>query len=290
MDRSESETGAFRAMPPSTRLRLLVVLVLFGFGLGIGATMLATRAPGAPSAFSGLFDIRRDGEAVPAPAPAAQQPAQALARPNTEARLEQAVEDQGGLEARVASMERRLARLDIAAEAAAGNATRAEALLVAFAARRAVDRGAPLGYLANQLQIRFGEERPNAVQTIVEFAQNPVTLDQLLARLDGLAPELSSTPRDEGMIDWLGRELSQLLVVRREDTPSPGAPQRLERARLFMASGRAEAAMAEISNLPNAQAAQGWLADAARYAAAQNALDLLETAAVLAPAEAPPKP
>ncbi len=80
---------------------------------------------------------------------------------------------------RVGDLERRLNRLDMQAEAASGNAARAEGLLVAFAARRLVERGAPLGYLENQLQLRFGNAQPNAVRTIINSARNPVTLDQL---------------------------------------------------------------------------------------------------------------
>ena len=38
-----------------------------------------------------------------------------------------------------------------------------------------------------------------------------------------------------------------------------------------------------MRNLPGAESAEGWLRDAERYAAAQRALDLIETAAVLEP-------
>ena len=48
-------------------------------------------------------------------------------------------------------------------------------------------------------------------------------------------------------------------------------------------SGRTDSAIAEVRNLPGAESAEGWLRDAERYAAAQRALDLIETAAVLEP-------
>ena len=48
-------------------------------------------------------------------------------------------------------------------------------------------------------------------------------------------------------------------------------------------SGRVEAAVAEVRNTPGVASASGWIRDAERYAAAQNALDLIETAAVLEP-------
>ena len=47
------------------------------------------------------------------------------------ARVEQVVEHQGGLDSRVAAMEQRLANLDLQTQAAAGNAARAEGLLIA---------------------------------------------------------------------------------------------------------------------------------------------------------------
>ena len=72
-------------------------------------------------------------------------------------------------------------------------------------------------------------------------------------------------------------------MVRRESTPSPQPRLRLERARLFLQSGRVGAAVAEVHNLPGAANGGDWIRDAQRYAAAQNALDMIETAAVLEP-------
>lgn len=198
-------------------------------------------------------------------------------------RVEQVVQQQGGLDQRVAAMEQRLARLDLQAQAASGNAARAEGLLIAFAARRAIERAAPLGYLGDQMRVRFGGAQPEAVQTIINAAADPVTLDQLLARLDGLAPTLVDAPADENALEWIGRELSELFVVRTQDTPSPAAERRMERARLFLETGRIELAISEIRNMPNAAEAEDWLDDAERYAAAQRALEVLETTAVLEP-------
>jgi hypothetical protein len=197
------------------------------------------------------------------------------------ARVEQVVEQQGGLDARVAAMEQRLARIDLQLEAAAGNAARAEGLLITFAARRAIERGTPLGYLADQLRLRFGDARPNAVQTIIDVSRDPVTLDQLVARLDGLAPQLVNNDPSGDVMGWMGRELSSLFVVRREDQPSPQPTRRIDRARLFLETGRPEAAVAVVRNLPNAREAAGWIEDAERFARAQRALELLETTAIL---------
>ena len=197
------------------------------------------------------------------------------------AKVEKVVEQQGGLDSRVAAMEQRLTKLDLQSQAAAGNAARAEGLLITFAARRAIERGAPLGYLADQLRLRFGDARPNSVNTIIAASQDPVTLDQLIARLDGLAPELTNSNVADDPFAWIGRELSGLFVVRHEDTPSPQPQKRLERARLFLESARPEAAVAEVRNLPKAELAAGWIEDAERYAKAQRALELLETTAIL---------
>ncbi|MEP5938458.1 MAG: hypothetical protein ABJ239_09035 [Erythrobacter sp.] len=196
--------------------------------------------------------------------------------------VERVAEQQGGIDQRLAAAEQRLARLDLQAQAAAGNAARAEGLLIAFATRRAIERGAELGYLADQLRLRFGDALPNAVRTIIGFSRDPVTLDQLLARLEGLGPQLSEGERRASWADFK-RELGELFVVRREDTPSPQPELRLDRARLFLESGRITAAIAEVQNLPGAAKAEGWIADAERFAGAMQALDLVETSAVLEP-------
>ncbi len=189
-------------------------------------------------------------------------------------------EQQGGLDQRLAAAEQRLTRLDLQAQAAAGNAARAESLLIAFATRRAIERGAELGYLADQLRLRFGDQWPNAVGNIIDFSRNPVRIDSLVARLDGLGPQLRES--DEGP-SWgaFKRELKQLFVVRRETTPSPQPQQRLERARWALEQGRYQAAIDEVRGMPGAAKAQSWIADAERYKKAMDALEVIETAAVL---------
>src|SRR5688572_11436236 len=64
---------------------------------------------------------------------------------------------QTALAVRLAELEQRMTRLNLAAEAASGNAARAEGLLTAAAARRAIERGTPLGYLEDQLKVRFAD-------------------------------------------------------------------------------------------------------------------------------------
>jgi hypothetical protein len=260
-------------------------------GVGIGAFLLGVALVGLLwwnlAAPGNLFTVKRDQPAAPAgplPTPSASAPEATVAQARqAAAQVQQVVQQQGGLDSRVAAMEQRLSNLDLQLQAASGNAARTEGLLVAFAARRAVERGAPLGYLTDQLQLRFGEAHPNSVRTIVDFSHDPVTLDQLVARLQGLEPVLVKAPKDEGAISWLGREISGLFVIRRESTPSPEPQRRLDRAQLFIESGRVDPAIAEVKNLPNARAAADWIADAQRYAAARDALDMLETTAILEP-------
>jgi len=282
----------FSTAPPTASrhrvpTRALVGLGLAVFLLGGVATWVLAGAPGLPS--FDLFTVKSEEQAEPVairPVPTASSSGAVAADVAQAAeRVEAMAETQGGLDQRVAAMEQRLSRLDQQTQASAGNAARAEGLLVTFAARRAIERGSELGVLADQLRLRFGDAQPNAVRTVIEAARDPITLDQLIARLERLAPELAEAPPEEGMFSWLGRELSELFVVRREDAPSPQPERRLERARLFLESGRAGAAVAEVRNLPNAAGARDWIADATRYANAQEALETLELAAILEPRE-----
>ncbi|WP_394728564.1 hypothetical protein [Altererythrobacter sp. GH1-8] len=196
--------------------------------------------------------------------------------------VERVAEQQGGLDQRLAAAEQRLARLDLQAQAAAGNAARAEGLLIAFAARRALERGRELTFIEDQLRLRFSDGWPHAVRTVISFSRNPVTQDELLARLEGLGPQIIER---DGISSWadIKREIGDLFVIRREDTPSPQPEKRLERARQFLETGRTDAAIAEVRAMPGAEMAENWIADAQRYHDAMEALDLLETAAAVEP-------
>ena len=271
-------------MRRSPSWRTMAGLALTSFVLGGLLVWTLAGTPGVPARW--LVHRKAAAAALVAPPPAspAVAPSSGAAEAHQAAQqVAQVAEQQGGLDQRVAALEQRLARLDLQAQAAEGNAGRAEGLLIAFAARRSLERGAPLGYLEDQLKLRFGEARPNAVQAVIDDANHPVTLEQLLARLNGLSPALAKPPQGQGALAWLSREFSQLFVVRRADSPSPATGNRIERAQLFLETGRADLAAQEVRRLPNAAAAQEWIADAERYAAAQRALDLLEMAAIQDP-------
>ncbi len=189
---------------------------------------------------------------------------------------------QNALDVRLAALEQRLMQLDLRNEASSGNAARAEGLLIAFAARRALDRGVPLGALEDQLRLRFADAQPNAVATLIDTGRKPVTLGQLIAGLDVLSPSLSSTSAAQ-LDAWnkVKAELANLFVVRHDTTPSASPANRLDRARIAMEAGRIEDAVAEVRRLPGAGDASAWIAEANRYAKARDALDLIETTALL---------
>ena len=187
------------------------------------------------------------------------------------------------LETRLAMLEDRFSRLNLQANAASGNAARAEGLLVAFAVRRMVNRGQPLGYLEDQLKLRFANAQPRAVDTLVTFAHDPVTLDELDSRLDTIAPDLADLPRDTTTWRRVSTELSNLFTVRRDTTPAVRPETRIERSKLMLAAGKIDEAVSQVRRLPGAAAADGWVIDARRYGAAQQALDVIETTAMIDP-------
>ena len=192
----------------------------------------------------------------------------------------------GAMAARVSLLEERLARISMAAESASGNAAKAEALLVAFAARRALDRGLPLGPMEAQVRLRFGETQPNAVDSILSASANPITQEELLQRLKALRPVLV-TDGGAGWLRRIGNGLSSLVVIRSSDTPSPAPTRRYDRARRAIEDGRIDNAIVEVEALPGLAnpLVQGWLTDARRYNDARRSLDLIETAAILEPGQ-----
>ncbi|MFN2258829.1 MAG: hypothetical protein ABR601_03200 [Parasphingopyxis sp.] len=191
--------------------------------------------------------------------------------------------DRATLARRVADLEDRIGRINVQASSAVGNAARAEGLLVAFAARRALDRGIALGYIEGLLRERFGNSAPEAVARIIAASQQPVTLDGLQSRLNELSPALAGRSEDEGWWQSVRREFSEIFVLRQEGTPSPAPRDRLQRAKDKLAVGQVDTALAEVLRLPGREAAAPWIADARRYIAARNALDRIETITLIEP-------
>lgn len=184
---------------------------------------------------------------------------------------------------RVGEIEARIDRVAERANAAGDNAARAEGLLIAFAARRAVDRGLGLGYIEGQLRERFGASQPQAVATVIAASREPVTLEELQLGLDDLAPSLTTGAGDGGWWPAIRSELAGLVVVRKVGTPSPVPAERLRLARRLLEGGQVEKALVEVARLPGRARAQNWMAAARRYIQTRRALDVVETAAILTP-------
>ncbi|WP_150292993.1 hypothetical protein [Sphingobium estronivorans] len=259
------------ATPAPARRRglwLMVVLVLLAFAVGVVITVLALpriqrwNAPQRQAAMTDpLLNGMRPGTAMrPLTADAAQM-----------------------LDARVVQLEERLNRITVEAQAASGNAARAEGLLVAFAARRALDSGVPLGYIEGQLRLRFGQAQPRAVATIINAAREPVTLADLRAGLTAVADRVTVPPADASWWDALEHEAREIITIHKASTPSPRPQAALDRALRYIDGSRVGAALAEVEQMPGRAAADRWMQYARRYLEARRALDLIETAAILEP-------
>ena len=186
---------------------------------------------------------------------------------------------------RVAALEARLAMLERQTQSVQGSAGRTDALVIAFAARRAVERGVALGYLEPLLVERFGASHQRAVATVVTAARSPLTLAELIADFDRLGPLLRGKAPDEGWWTGARRELGSLISIRRNDVPNPRPAARIDRAHAHLVAGEVDAALAEVMRLPGAARpeAQGWIGNARRLIAAKRALDEIESAALVGP-------
>lgn len=278
---SEGDLSSVSRRSPG-RARAITIAALIAFLAGI-ATMAA------------LYQWVGPGFAPPRPqAPPAAAPTPTLSIAAREVDVAALNARERELNDRISELEARLASVDSDSRVASSFASRAEGLLVAFAARRALDRGLQLGYLEGQVRARFQTTEPTAVATILDAAHEPVTLEDLRLALETLSPRLLVRSSQESWITGLRRELGTLVILRQEGVPSPLPADRLQRARRLLDAGQVEAALAEVARLPGAADAEGWMAAAKRYVATRRALDRIETAAlqgraiaIQAPAPAP---
>ena len=247
--------------------RLLVAIVLILLGAAAAVWSLAHYQPAA----------RFLGIAPAAPQQVVQQPIRVLPPPAaTQPAASQAPED-----ARIATVENRLSQVENATQRAEGSAGRADALVVAFAARRAIDRGVALGYLENLLIDRFGAQHQPAVATIITASHQPVRLNDLIAQYDELGPLLRQGGPQDSWWTNLKREIGGLVEIHPADRPAANPDARYRRASQRLASGDVDQALAETMRLPGASRASEWVAKARRYVAAHRALDEIESAALL---------
>lgn len=250
--------------------RLLIGLVLIVIGAAIAVWALARYDKAAQ--FLGVTAA----QPVSFAAPSIQQPT-----PNAAGTTVPIPPAAGQAPPQVSDMEARLARLERTTQAAAGSAGRADALIVAFAARRAIDRGAPLGFLENLLVDRFGSQHPKAVATVISASRAPVRRDQLIEEYELLGRQLRGSGPAESWWSSLGREFGSLIEIRRADAPSTKPETRYRRAADRLLAGDVEGALVETMRLPGASATGAWAAKARRYIAAHRALDELEAAALM---------
>ncbi|HEY5720798.1 MAG TPA: hypothetical protein VIT45_00600 [Allosphingosinicella sp.] len=278
------------ATRPRRPLLPLVALPLIAFLLGLAAM--------------GWLLSRWDGGAkllgvAPAPPPAIAQPVQTIAVEPEPAAPEAGPDDQEPerliidpeITRRVNRLEERLGALDTQSREAVGNADRAEGLLVAFAARRALDRGVPLGYIEGLLAQRFGERHRQSVARIITASRDPVTLRALQEGLQEIGPQLIGGGTEQTWWTGLKNELGGLITIRKAGTQSTVPAERLRRATRRLEAGEVDVALVEVSRLPGRGKASDWIAKARRYVGARQALDAIETAALLEPRNpAPARP
>jgi hypothetical protein len=250
--------------------RLLVGLVLILIGAGAAVWGLAHYRPAAR--FLGIAPAVPEQQVMQAPRPLNAAPPAPMEGPASAAQ-----------DVRIASLENRLAKVENATQRAEGSAGRADALVMAFAARRAIDRGVALGYLENLLAERFGSQHQAAVATIITSSRQPVRLNDLISEYETLEVDLRrGGPQDSWWTNFK-RELGSLVEVHRAERPAVNAEARYNRALQRLSTGDVDQALAETMRLPGAARAGDWTGKARRYVAVHRALDEIESAALLPP-------
>ncbi|WP_129792082.1 hypothetical protein [Sphingosinicella sp. CPCC 101087] len=279
------EPSDIQTTPPRRRTLIIYVLLAAGFFL-LGLAAMGWTLSRWDSGARMLGIVPEPAQAPPTtiePAPTDPAAEPAGDSPEGDSALPERIVIDPEITRRVAALERRIALVDTQSRAAVGNADRAEGLLVAFAARRALDRGVALGFLEALLRQRFGDTQPQAVGTIITAAREPVTLQELQDELQQVSPQLVGAGPEQSWWDALRAELGSLITVRREDSPSTEPSERLRRATRRLEAGQVDVALAEVLRLPGREHAGDWIAKARRYVAARRALDTVETAALLEP-------
>jgi hypothetical protein len=276
------EPGRVTATKPKRPLWTLLALPLVAFFAGIAAMGWLLANWGTAATFLGIVPAPPPAAAEPAPPPVAVEHEPAPV-PEAEAPAGERLVIDPETTRRVNRLEERLALIDLQSRTAVGNADRAEGLLVAFAARRAIDRGVALGYIETLLRQRFAATEPQAVATVLTVARQPVTVQGLQKEFQEVAPHLSGGGQGQSWWGAFKTELAGLITIRRENTPSTQPAERLRRAGQSLESGQVEVALLEVLRLPGHERANPWIANARRYVAVHRALDRLESAALLEP-------
>jgi hypothetical protein len=246
--------------------RLAIAFALILLGAAAATWVLARHEPAAQ-----FLGVAPNVSPLPQAPPLAAE--QRIAESEPQRALNPAIAEQ------IADLQDRIRRIE--SEEAQSPSGRADALLIAFATRRAIERGVSLGYLEPLLVNRFGSSHHQAVATIISASRSPVRLTQLIARYQDLRGDLVGPPPDEDLLTGVRRGFSSLVRIRHTDRPSTQPQARYERARSHLMAGEVDAALAETMRLPGAPRAEEWIADARRYILAQRAVDAIESAALL---------
>lgn len=273
------------------KFRTILILLLIAFVGGIIAAGWAITK-------YDLFQMDSDNAAIvidPATVSNANEAAPVASLPNNQ-RAEQPenIENQNDsindqlINERVDSLDDRLSRINVQAQQASGNADRTESLLIAFSARRAIDSGSALGYVENELRLKFGNSNPNDVRDIIDAGNNPVRLATLQNQLDTASEILLSPNSDASTWDIMQKELGELFVIRKAGSQPPQADRRLARIKTALSNRDVKTAILEMEQMPGAQNAKEWIAMAKRYVRVQQALDAIEKTAISIPSNALP--
>ena len=274
---ADSNIQATRAR--SWRMPVFIILI----GVVLGLVLAGWALPKSDYARNWLLGSSATPEqAIAIPVPDA--PAQLSQQSPAVASAPPVVADD--MAARVAQIEARVAKVESTAGTGHESA-RAEGLLIAFAARRALEKGMALGYIEGELTRQFGQSQPRAVAMIIAAARQPATIVTLSTQLEALTPELAGNKANESWWDGIKRGAASLIIVRQAGDASPDPAVRLARAKQLVSAGQVDQALAEVARLPNRAKAENWIATARRHIEADRALDLLEAAAILPQAPTP---
>lgn len=161
------------------------------------------------------------------------------------------------------------------------DSARTEAMLVAMAARRAINAGAPLGDLGPRIETAFGQSQLQALARIKAAEKEGMTPAKLAAEFDSISSVLIREPE----MSWsrIRQEILTMFVLHTSDAPPPAADAQLRRARDLVLTGNVDSAIRLVAVMPGAANARDWLAKARRYVETQRALDSLENAALSMP-------
>ncbi len=193
--------------------------------------------------------------------------------------LNSASQTSSAMAERIAELEARLARAEAKTSASVSpiSSNPINGLVLAFAARRALERGLPLGPVEDELVSYFGTTQPQLVAAIASAARQPISLEELQSELRALAPSLAGS--EAGWWERLSHNLASLVSVRKFDQKSTNPQSLFGEAVAALDAGKVDVAIDTVSSLPEREVAHSWLEKAKRFQAAEKALTNLEASA-----------